>query len=205
VIDLSEWLRLARQGDDEAYGMLVENCQTPVYNLCYRMLNDPMEAEDAAQETFWRAYQALNRYDPTRPFLTWLLSIAAHYCIDQQRRRRLPIVDIELLSEDGLPDSSPTPEKISAMEEQQRLLHGLIAGLSPQDRAAIILRYWYDFSEEEIAQSLSLTVSAVKSRLHRARLALAQRWPAQSPSEDEELSILSRSEDERRQHVSPAF
>lgn len=201
--DLNEWLRLARQGDDEAYGKVVETCQTPVFNLCYRMLNDPMEAEDAAQETFWRAYQALHRYDPSRSFLTWLLSIAAHFCIDQQRRRRLPIVDIELLSEDGLPDSAPTPERVNAISEEQRLLHGLIARLGPQDRAAIILRYWYEFSEEEIAQSLELTVSAVKSRLHRARLALAKSWPAQAQDQDQMEGAIP--EGERRKHASPAF
>ena len=53
--------------------------------------------------------------------------------------------------------------------------------MNPQDRAAVVLRYWYDFSDEEIAQTLNLTISAVKSRLHRARLLLAQRWQAANP------------------------
>mgnify|MGYP000984062325 FL=1 len=78
-----EWVLSAQKGNEEAFTKLVEACQTPVYNLCYRMLGTPTEAEDAAQETFWRAYQAIKRYDPSRSFLTWLLSIAAHYCIDQ--------------------------------------------------------------------------------------------------------------------------
>jgi RNA polymerase sigma-70 factor (ECF subfamily) len=173
----AEWLQSAQQGDDDAFAKLIEMYQTPVYNLCYRMLGEPQEAEDAAQETFWRAYQALKRYDPQRSFITWLLSIAAHYCIDQQRRRKLPALSIDLVSEEFIPDYVPDPEQSVSQMEQDRLLHQMLEGLNPQDRAVIILRYWYDFSEEEICQALSLTVSAVKSRLHRARRALAERWP----------------------------
>jgi RNA polymerase sigma-70 factor (ECF subfamily) len=168
-------------GSEDAFASLVETYQTPVYNLCYRMLGDAQEAEDAAQETFWRAYQAIKRYDPLRPFITWLLSIAAHYCIDQQRRRRLPTIDLELLPEESAPDPTPNPEKMVAITEEERGLRKLLVELNPQDRAALIMRYWYDFSDQEIAQSLSLTVSAVKSRLHRARQLLAVRWQAVQP------------------------
>lgn len=173
----AEWLQSAQRGDEDAFAKLIEMYQTPVYNLCYRMLGEPQEAEDAAQETFWRAYQALKRYDPQRSFITWLLSIAAHYCIDQQRRRKLPAFSIDLVSEEFIPEHVPDPEQSVSQMEQDRLLHQMLEGLNPQDRAAIILRYGYDFSEEEICQALSLTISAVKSRLHRARRALAERWP----------------------------
>jgi RNA polymerase sigma-70 factor (ECF subfamily) len=178
-----QWLERARRGDDEAFSQIVESCQNPVYNLCYRMLGNPQEAEDAAQETFWRAYQNIKRYDPQRPFLTWLLSIAAHYCIDQQRRRQLPSFSIDALTDDILPDFAPTPENTTGRREEERKLHQLLTALKPQDRAAIILRYWYDFSDEEISQALSLTVSAVKSRLHRARLQLAEDWQANEPDD----------------------
>jgi len=68
----TEILQKALQKDDGAFAELVEKYQSPVYNLCFRMLGSEVEAEDAAQETFWRAYQALNRYDPNRSFITWL-------------------------------------------------------------------------------------------------------------------------------------
>jgi len=196
TIDL-EWLERARQGDDDAFALLVETYQKPVYNLCYRMLGDGQEAEDAAQESFWRAYQALQRYDPERSFITWLLSIAAHYCIDQQRRRRIPTFSMDDIMEELVPDNAPSPEKETARSEEQRMLQGLIAEMKPQDRAALILRYWYDFSEQEISQALSLSVSAVKSRLHRARLQLAEKWQ----NAQMELSIP----DERNKHATPAF
>ena len=192
-----EWIQQARLGDEQAFTLLVERFQSPVYNLCYRMLGNEQEAEDGAQETFWRAYQNIQRFDPQRSFITWLLSIAAHYCIDESRKRRNTNIDLELLPEDSLTDATPLPEKMAAMSEEQRLLHGLLGQLSKPDRSAVILRYWYDFSEEEIARSLSLTVSAVKSRLHRARLQLAQAYREAQPE------INTRKE--RMPHESPAF
>ncbi len=188
-------LQRALAGDEEAFAQVVEVYQTPVYNLCYRMLGDSGEAEDAAQETFWRAFQAINRYDRQRPFGTWLLSIAAHYCIDQQRKRRLQTYELDEVAEETLPDPMPDPERTANQNEQDRLLRKLLESMSSQDRAVIILRYWYDFSEEEIGQSLSLTISAVKSRLHRARLLLAQRWQAAQPQ-----PVM-----ERKRYGSPAF
>src|SRR5258708_24687982 len=101
------WVIQAQHGSDEAFTRLVEAYQVHVYNLCYRMLGEPEAAEDAAQETFLRAYQHLHRYDQTRPFGTWLLSIAAHYCIDRLRRRRFSMVSMDADDkEDGpeLPD-----------------------------------------------------------------------------------------------------
>jgi RNA polymerase sigma-70 factor, ECF subfamily len=174
-----EWLQKAVQGNDEAFTQLVETYQKPVYNLCYRMLGDPLDAEDAAQECFWRAYQGLKRYDQQRPFITWLLSIAAHYCIDQQRRKRLPVVSVDILPEEDVPDAAPVPEKVVAQMLEDKRLHALLKSLPAQDRAAMVLRYWYDLSDEEIGQMLGLTVSAVKSRLHRARRQMAVGWTAE--------------------------
>jgi RNA polymerase sigma-70 factor (ECF subfamily) len=173
------WIKQAQQGNDEAFARLVETYQTPVFNLCHRMLGEPEAAEDAAQESFLRAYQNLLRYDQTRPFATWLLSIAAHYCIDRLRRKRFNMfsIDADDEMEVQLPDADAiNPEHESVRREEQAHLQSMIASLDATDRAAIIMRYWYDFSEAEIASSLHLTVSAVKSRLHRARKTLGRKW-----------------------------
>ena len=191
----AEWLTKAIQGDQDAFANIVETFQRPVFNLCYRMLGEAQEAEDAAQETFWRAYQNLRRYDPARPFPTWLLSIAAHYCIDQQRKRRFNTIALDILPDEDVPDSAPNPEKVFNQLDEKGQLQKLLIKQGPQDRAAIILRYWYDFSEEEIARTLSLTVSAVKSRLFRARKELAQTWEVQA----------AQNLPERRKHESPAI
>ncbi len=194
-----EWLTAAQHGNSDAFCNLVEAFQRPVYNLCYRMLGDPDEAEDAAQETFLRAYNGIKRYDSQRPFSTWLLSIAAHYCIDQIRRRRFTTLSFDQMPYLDPPDLTPGPEASTVAGETQRRVQTLLASLNPQDRAAVVMLYWYDFSYEEIAAALGLTVSAVKSRLHRARHELADLWADQSARPNPT---------ERRQHGevrSPAF
>lgn len=166
----------AVQGDSDAFTQLVETYQRPVFNLCYRMLGTPQDAEDAAQETFLRAYKNLRRYDPERSFSTWLLSIAAHYCIDQIRRRRTPVISVEELPIPDLPDHSPGLESGLSRKEEQLRIRAMLHSLDPIDRAAVVMYYWYDFSYDEICQALSLTLSAVKSRLHRARRSMAEEW-----------------------------
>lgn len=176
----------AQQGDDDAFAQLVERYQTPVYNLCYRMLGEDEAAEDAAQESFLRVYRNLARFDRQRSFATWLLSITAHYCIDCLRRRKFTMISIDAERDDDerpmeLPDvEALNPEQETVRHEEQAALQRVLQQLDATDRAAVVLRYWYDFSEIEISQSLSLTVSAVKSRLHRARRELARRLQAGS-------------------------
>ncbi len=177
----SEWLRKAQSGDVPAFTGLLEAYQRPVFNLCYRMLGNAQDAEDAAQETFLRAYQSLKRYDNNRPFSTWLLSIAAHYCIDQIRKRRVQIVSVEDLPTPDLPEPSPGMESTLSKKEEQQRIKAVIGKLDEMDRAAVVMYYWYDFSYEEICQALSLSMSALKSRLHRARRMMAEQWLKMQP------------------------
>jgi RNA polymerase sigma-70 factor (ECF subfamily) len=175
---------MAREGDAVAFGDLVLAYQTPVYNLAYRMLGNPKEAEDAAQEVFLRVYTHLKKYDPERSFRTWVLSITSHYCIDRIRRRRITWLPLE--DEIATPDrtwevaSEPGPYESMVEREREERIRGLLARLQPTDRAAITLCYWYDCSYEEIAEMLDLTVGAVKSRLYRARRALAEMMRGQA-------------------------
>ncbi len=172
-----EWLASARKGDEAAFGFIVESYQVPVYNLCYRMLANAEAAEDAAQEVFLKAFRNLHRYDPERRFTTWLLSIASHHCIDILRRRRIQESSLEDLLPSQMPsDPNPGPEAAYAQREYQEEVRAILRGLAPLDRAVIVLRYWYDLSYEEIAETLSQSVSAIKSRLHRTRRNLAQAW-----------------------------
>ncbi len=186
--DEMAWVHQAQQGNDESFTRLVEHYQTPVYNLCFRMLGEAESAEDAAQESFLRAYQNITRYDRQRPFATWLLSIAAHYCIDRLRRRKFGLISIDDEGEDDerpyeLPDANAVnPEHEAIRREEQDLVHQSLQGIDATDRAALILRYWYDFSEVEIAENLNLTVSAVKSRLFRARKQMARLLEKNSPN-----------------------
>jgi RNA polymerase sigma-70 factor (ECF subfamily) len=177
--DEALWLKRARSGDEAAFALLVEAYERPVFNLCYRMLGDGAEAEDAAQETFLKAHRGLFRHDPSRPFRPWLLSIASHHCIDRLRRRRLQLTSLEDLQGEQVPAApNPGPEAMAIEREQRGRVQQMLAGLAPKERAAVVLRYWYDLSYVEIGQALSLSESAVKSRLHRARRQLAEVWRA---------------------------
>lgn len=167
----------ARDGDQAAFGELVRMHQSAVYNLAYRMLANRVESEDAAQETFMRAYANLDRYDMERPFRTWLLSITSNYCIDRLRRRRLTWLSLEepLPPTAALHSDETEPEDAVIEDERNAMIQALLAELAPDYRAAVVLHYWYDYSYAEIADILDTTESAVKSRLFRARQTLAAR------------------------------
>jgi len=169
-IQEKNWALAAQKGDQAAFMHIVDAFQRPVYNLCYRMLGDVTQAEDAAQETFLRVYTKLNTYKHERKFSSWLLSIASHYCIDQLRRRRYQMVSWDDLPPwRWLPANDPEPENIVLTHEAHDSLRVLLDALPPDYRAAVILRYWHDMSYEEIAEMLETTVSAIKSRLFRAK------------------------------------
>lgn len=187
---LAQALLGVQMGDAQAFTTLVETYQRPVFNLCYRMLGDAQDAEDAAQETFLRAYKSLRSYDRSRSFSTWLLSIAAHYCIDQIRKRRYPVVSVEDLPVPDLPDPTPGVENNLGRKEEQERVRQLLSALDSTDRAAVVMYYWYDFSYDEIGQALKLTLSAVKSRLHRARRLMAEKWLADQPKPERLLETL---------------
>ena len=172
--DENLWLARARAGDAQAFTRLVEAYQTPIYNLCYRMLGEAGEAEDAAQEAFLRAYTRLSRYDPQRSFKTWLFSIASHHCIDRLRKRRFAWLSLDEPppAHPALRDREPEPETAVVQREREAQISQLLARLPPDDRAVVVMRYWYEMSYEEISEATGATVSSVKSRLHRARRAL---------------------------------
>ncbi len=179
------WLDQARRGDKTAFGKLIEAYQTPVYNLAYRMLNNAGEAEEAAQEAFIRAYTRLKTYNPDHKFSTWMLSITSNYCIDLIRKRRALLLSID----EPLPphpalmtEHAKGPEAQLMQGEQQEMVQSLLQELPPDYRQAVVLRYWHELSYEEIALMMDTTVSAIKSRLFRARRQLAETGVAQGLS-----------------------
>jgi RNA polymerase sigma-70 factor (ECF subfamily) len=151
----SEWLVRAIEGDDQAFTRVIEIYQKPVYNLCYRMLGNAGDAEDAAQETFLRAYKSLDRYDAKRSFATWLLSIASHYCIDQLRKRRFTSFSMDDEDHAWLepPDPGPNPEVSVGIIEKQEQVQKMLESLGPKDRSAVLMRYWYNYSYQVLVRN----------------------------------------------------
>lgn len=190
-VEMSEDVRLVHRtlaGDQEAFTALVEKYKDPVFNVAYRMLGNPTEAEDVAQEAFVRAYTQLRTYKDTHRFSTWLLSIASHLAIDQIRRRRflaLPLENVPFL--EWIADVGVGPEQAALEGESSDEMQRILNGLPTKYRLVLLLRYWYDFSYEEIAQALDLTPALVKARLHRARELVARTMKAQG----QELTALA--------------
>src|SRR5579885_2759293 len=174
-------VELVLSGDQDVFATLVERYKDAVQNLAYRMLGNTTEAEDVTQEAFVRAYTQLATYKAAHKFSTWLLSIASHLAIDQLRRR--PFLE-------WIVDVGTGPEQSALQGEQQDEIQSYLQRLPGKYRAVIVLRYWYDFSYEEIAQTLNLTPPLVKARLHRARELLARYIQQDKQQEEEQVDAL---------------
>jgi RNA polymerase sigma-70 factor, ECF subfamily len=164
-------VRASLAGDQTAFANLVTRYQSAVYNMAYRMLGDPTEAEDAAQEVFVRAWNQLHTFQMDKRFSTWLLSIASHHAIDVLRRRKpsAPLDDVALYVQ----SDEPEPDELALRGEQRDMVQKLINTLPEKYRSVTVLRYYNDLSYDEIARMTGLTESAVKTQLHRARRMLA--------------------------------
>jgi RNA polymerase sigma-70 factor, ECF subfamily len=172
VMDDLECVAAAISGNVGAFEHLVYRYQRAVYNLAYRMLGNPADAEDATQETFLRAFIKLGSYQPERKFGPWLLSIGSHLCIDRLRQHKVVVMefqdDFSLIG--GLTQG---PEQEVMARERQREVRRLLESLPEAYRRIVFLRYWHDLSHNEIAEAVGLPTSTVRMRLFRARKLLA--------------------------------
>ena len=159
--------QLARQatgGDLDAFEELLRRMQRRVYGFAYQHLRDLDEAHDLTQEIFVKFYRNLARYDAERPFEPWFWKLAANTTINY-RRKRVP------MPTDQSADQGATGSESGFPAHDPALIDAL-AQLDPAYRLPILLHYYADLPLEQVAQSLSLTVPAIKSRLHRARALL---------------------------------
>ncbi|TMC83171.1 MAG: RNA polymerase sigma factor [Chloroflexi bacterium] len=155
-------VRQATGGDLEAFEELIRRLQRRVYGFAYQHLRDSEEAHDLAQEIFVKLFRNLARYDSERPFEPWFWKLAANTTINY-RRKRVPI-PAEPQAESADPNST--------MQTHDPQLVEALSQLDPSYRLPILLHYYADLSLEQVSQTLSLSVPAIKSRLHRARAQL---------------------------------
>ncbi|MDJ0761961.1 MAG: RNA polymerase sigma factor [Myxococcota bacterium] len=159
----------AAAGDSDAFTQIVKRYEGPVYNLCYRYLG-PANAEDAAQETFIRAFVHRGAFDPDRPLLPWLITIARRLCIDRLRRSKRETLSNE--SSDALADSRPTAEDATASQETLGQLATMLETLPEGQREAISLYHIDELSYEDVAKTLDVPIGTVMTWLHRGRVKL---------------------------------
>lgn len=162
-------IRMVRAGKAEAYRALVERYQDMVYNLCFKILLDEDEAKDAAQETFIKAYQALNSFREQSKFSTWLYRIASNMALAKTRRKKrvVPLEDARNVASEGQ-TGDHQPDSMS-QEERSRYLHLALAQLEENDRLLLSLYYLEEVSMDETAEISGLDKNGVKVRMHRAR------------------------------------
>lgn len=175
----AELARAAARGDRKAFGRLVDLHKRAVFGLCVRVLRDPEEARDAAQEAFARAYAGLETYDATQPFVPWVLRIARNHCLDVLRRRPPTAGRVELDAdpEDGAPRELADPDALrgdDAIERRQLAasLDVAVAALPQNYREVIQLFHVEHLSYKEIAATLDVPIGTVMTWLHRARAKL---------------------------------
>jgi len=177
-----------KQGDTSAFGEIVLRYQDKIYNLCRHMLGNAADAEDAAQDVFLKAYQALPKFQPEASLYTWLYRIATNTCIDHKKK---PVFESlfgdsgegERLVHDRATDA-PSPEKLYQSKQIDKALQESLGKLSPKLRAIIILKEIEELSYEEIADALEISMGTVKSRIARAReelQRLMQKFREQNP------------------------
>lgn len=162
-----------QNGDTSAYGEIVLNYQDKVYNLCRHLLRNASDAEDAAQDVFLKACQALPKFKPDASLYTWLYRIAVNTCLDYRKK---PVFESlfgdsgegEQLIHDRASDA-PSPETLYQSRQIGQALDDCLGMLSPKLRAIIILKEIEELTYEEIADALEISIGTVKSRIARAR------------------------------------
>lgn len=166
----------AKDGDQKAYADLMQRYKDSIYFMALKMVNNKDDAMDLTVETFGKAFENLEKYKPDFAFSTWLFRIATNNCIDFIRKKRISLVSIDSLSDDGgderplqIKSDTLNPEEESIKKQQSKELKEIVDKLPLRYRTLIVLRYFDELSYEEIAQQLDLPLGTVKAQLFRAR------------------------------------
>ncbi len=171
-----DWLLVEqiRSGHQGAFRDLVRRYERQVAHLIYLSLGRPEDVEDLSQEVFMRVYHALPRLQPQRSLFSWIYRIASNVVIDEARRRKFRnMLSLEFLvaetGRDAAAAAGDDPSIQTERSELEQAVHAAIRRLAPDQRLVLLLREYEDLSYDEIAEVLTLSVPAVKSRLFRAR------------------------------------
>jgi RNA polymerase sigma-70 factor (ECF subfamily) len=176
--DVGLMLRV-KEGDNEAFELLVELHQSAVIGTVAKMLGGASEAEDIAQQVFIRIWKSAKRYQPQAKFTTWMFTITRNLVFNETRRRkRKPTVSVEEREEESHQQvedvHSTTPDQDVLHSELERAVDDAIQALPDKQRLAVVLRRYEEMPYEEIGRVLSMSVPAVKSLLFRARTQLKE-------------------------------
>uniref|UniRef100_UPI00321653EC RNA polymerase sigma factor n=1 Tax=uncultured Draconibacterium sp. TaxID=1573823 RepID=UPI00321653EC len=170
-----ELVKKALEGDEKSFARLLTRYKDTIYFMLLKMVNNRSDAEDLTLEAFGKAFKSLHQYSPTYAFSTWLFKIASNNCIDFLRKKKGVHVSIENGDQNEnseqlkLKAKDPDPEERLIRQQKAILLRKVVRKLKPRYQILVELRYFREFSYEEIAKELALPLGTVKAQLFRAR------------------------------------
>ena len=175
--DLELINRALNTGDPKAYSELMNLYRDPLFYMFYEKVGDEDLAKDLTIESLGKAFKKLHLYLPDYAFSTWLFTVARNHAIDYHRKRKLQTISIDkiLISDSGqkniidLPSNVDDPEKIFIKKQRVKILRKIVNMLKPKYRTLVKLRYFKEFSYDEISKELNMPLGSVKAQLHRSR------------------------------------
>jgi RNA polymerase sigma-70 factor (ECF subfamily) len=170
--------RAVEEKDQAAYAELMERYRESIYYMLLKMVNNPDDAEDLTIEAFGKAFNRLKQYQPNYAFSTWMFKIASNNCIDfirKERKKRTMSIDTGMENDDGdnmtydIESDARDPEAEMIRNQKMKAMRQVVEKLKPRYKQLVILRYFKEYSYEEISQELDLPLGTVKAQLFRAR------------------------------------
>jgi RNA polymerase sigma-70 factor (ECF subfamily) len=168
-------VKKAREGDQKAYAELLGRYRDAIYFMLLKMVNNPSDAEDLTIEAFGKAFKNISQYTPNFAFSTWLFKIATNNCIDFIRKKRAATISLDQSPDDSdttsvtIQSDTPDPEANLINNQKIKMLREVVSKLKPRYRTLVELRYFKEYSYEEISEELELPIGTVKAQLFRAR------------------------------------
>ncbi len=171
-------VRGAKEGDYKSFEALVQKYHRQIVNISYLMMGNREAAEDVAQEVFIKVYNKLSLYSPDTSFFSWLYRMTKNTCIDEIRKRKMQkLISLDFLTEEGVesleyPRERELPSTEISNDEKKEFVNKALQMLSKEHREVLVLREYVNYGYNEIAETLGISVQAVKSRIFRARAEL---------------------------------
>jgi len=168
----------ARQGNEKAFASLMLRYRDSIYYMLLKMVNNPSDAEDLTIEAFGKAFRNLDLYTPKFAFSTWLFKIATNNCVDFIRKKQLTPIPFDHLQDSmdnvtvNIQSDMPDPEESLINHQKIAALKDIVSQLKPRYKSLIELRYYKEYSYEEISSELNLPIGTVKAQLFRAKTLL---------------------------------
>ena len=171
-----KFVEAAMRGDQQAYAELMDRYRDTIFYMLLRMVKNKSDADDLTIEAFGKAFKNIHQYTPNYAFSTWLFKIASNNCIDFLRKKKSNTISIESQSDDPSKDSQMSipanvldPEEHLIKQQEAKLMRNIVEKLKPRYRELVRLRYFNEYSYEEISTEMKIPIGTVKAQLFRAR------------------------------------